>query len=109
MSKDDYTAAMNQTEKCLNESNNMFQDLDLIIAPCVDGEAQLGLDFSGNPRFSGLWTAIRLPTLNLPTHLGPNGLPVSIQLVGQYRGDDKFLSIAKWVLQKLGSPSLKIS
>ena len=109
MSNDDYTAAMKQTEKCLNESNNMFQDLDLIIAPCVDGEAQLGLDFSGNPRFSGLWTAIRLPTLNLPTHLGPNGLPVSIQLVGQYRGDDKFLSIAKWVLQKLGSPSLKIS
>ncbi|MBI37639.1 MAG: amidase [Alphaproteobacteria bacterium] len=109
MSYDDYSTAMKQTEKCLNESNNMFQNLDLIIAPCVDGEAQLGLDFSGNPRFSGLWTAIRLPTLNLPTHTGPNGLPVSIQLVGKYRGDDKLLGIAKWVLQTLGSPSLKSS
>ena len=72
----------------------------------VDGEAPEGLGYSGNPRLQAIWTAIRLPTISLPTHSGPNGLPVGIQLIGRYRDDDRLLSVAKWVLEKLGSPTL---
>ncbi|NNE83492.1 MAG: amidase [Alphaproteobacteria bacterium] len=102
----DYVAAMRQTEDCRQAASAMFDGLDILLAPCVDGEAPEGLAYSGNPRLPGLWTAIRLPAISLPTHTGPNGLPVGVQLIGRYRDDDRLLSVAKWVLEKLGSPTL---
>ncbi|MFT5180716.1 MAG: Asp-tRNA(Asn)/Glu-tRNA(Gln) amidotransferase A subunit family amidase [Alphaproteobacteria bacterium] len=106
MPYDDYVAAMRLTEDCRQQSDDLFDGLDVLLAPCVDGEAPEGLEYSGNPRLPGFWTAIRLPAISLPTHTGPNGLPVGIQLVGRYRDDDRLLSVAKWVLEKLGSPTL---
>ncbi len=106
MTYDDYVAALRLTEDCRQHSDAVFDGLDALLAPCVDGEAPEGLEYSGNPRLPGLWTAIRLPTLSLPTHTGPNGLPVGIQLVGRYRDDDRLLSVAKWMLDTLGSPTL---
>ena len=106
MTYDDYVAALRLTEQCRERSGAVFDGVDVLLAPCVDGEAPEGLEYSGNPRLPGLWTAIRLPTLSLPTHTGPNGLPVGIQLVGRYRDDDRLLSVANWVLETLGSPTL---
>ena len=103
---EDYVAAMRLTEDCRQQSDVPFDDLDILLAPCVDGEAPEGLENGGNPRFAGLWTAIRLPALSLPTHTGPNGMPIGIQLVGRERDDDRLLSAAKWVLEKLGAPSI---
>lgn len=103
---EEYIAAMRLTEDCRQQSDVLFDGLDMLLAPCVDGEAPEGLENGGNPRFAGLWTAIRLPALSLPTHTGPNGMPVGIQLVGRYRDDDRLLSAAKWVLEKLGGPSI---
>ena len=106
MPYEEYVAAMRRTEDCRQQSDAVFDGLDILLAPCVDGEAPEGLEYSGNPRLPGFWTAIRLPAISLPTHSGPNGLPVGIQLVARYRDDDRLLSAAKWVLDTLGSPSL---
>jgi len=106
MAYGDYIAALRLTEECRAQSDAVFDGLDVLLAPCVDGEAPEGLEYSGNPRLPGFWTAIRLPALSLPTHTGPNGLPVGIQLVGRYRDDDRLLLVAKWVLDALGSPTL---
>jgi Asp-tRNA(Asn)/Glu-tRNA(Gln) amidotransferase A subunit family amidase len=103
---EDYVAAMRLTEDCRQQSDTLFDDFDILLAPCVDGEAPEGLEGGGNPRFAGLWTAIQLPALSLPTYIGPNGMPVGVQLVGRYRGDDHLLSAAKWVLEKLETPSI---
>ncbi len=100
---DAYVAAMRVTEDCRQQSDALFDEHDVLLAPCVDGETPHGLAEGGNPRFAGLWTAIRLPAVSLPTHSGPNGLPVGIQLVGRYRDDDRLLSTAKWVMEKLGA------
>jgi Asp-tRNA(Asn)/Glu-tRNA(Gln) amidotransferase A subunit family amidase len=100
---DDYVAAMRLTEDCRHQSDGLFDDLDVLLAPCVDGEAPVGLEDGGNPRFAGFWTAIRLPAVSLPTHTGPNGMPVGIQLVGRYRDDDRLLQAAKWVQETLGA------
>jgi amidase len=103
---EDYVAAMRLTEDCRQQSDALFEGLDILLAPCVDGEAPEGLENGGNPRFAGLWTAIQLPALSLPTYRGPNGMPVGIQLVGRYRDDDRLLSTAKWALEKLGALSV---
>jgi Asp-tRNA(Asn)/Glu-tRNA(Gln) amidotransferase A subunit family amidase len=44
--------------------------------------------------------------VTLPTHRGPNNLPVGIQLVGQRYDDDRMLACARWVWQKIGAPEL---
>jgi len=108
MNYSDYIKAITQTEKCRQDLDKIFDNVDVLIAPCVDGEAPIGIEYAGNPRLPGLWTAVRLPSINLPTHIGPNGLPVSIQVIGRYRADDRLLSTSKWMLQKLGSPTLDL-
>jgi Asp-tRNA(Asn)/Glu-tRNA(Gln) amidotransferase A subunit family amidase len=43
-----------------------------------------------------------LPTITLPTHIAPNGLPVGIQLVGHRYRERPLLGVAAWVLDKVG-------
>jgi amidase len=45
MNYDDYVAAMRQTEDCRQAAGAMFDGLDILLAPCVDGEAPEGLAF----------------------------------------------------------------
>jgi Asp-tRNA(Asn)/Glu-tRNA(Gln) amidotransferase A subunit family amidase len=40
----------------------------------------------------------------LPTHRGPNNLPVGIQLVAQRFDDDRLFAAARWIWQKIGAP-----
>jgi Asp-tRNA(Asn)/Glu-tRNA(Gln) amidotransferase A subunit family amidase len=42
----------------------------------------------------------------LPTHRGPNGLPVGIQLVAPRYDDRGLFACARWVWQQLGAPEL---
>jgi len=42
--------------------------------------------------------------LTLPTHRGPAGLPVGIQLVAPMLGDFRLFDSARWVWEKLGGP-----
>src|SRR2546422_71028 len=65
----------------------VFEDFDLLLAPCVPGEAPASLESTGDPRLQRLWTALHVPALILPTHQGPGGLPVGIQLVAPMLGD----------------------
>ncbi len=80
----------------------VFDDVDVLLAPCVQGEAPIGLDFTGEPRFQEFWTALHVPTISLPTHKGPNGLPVGIQLVAPLYQDERLLQAAHFVYRQLG-------
>jgi Asp-tRNA(Asn)/Glu-tRNA(Gln) amidotransferase A subunit family amidase len=42
----------------------------------------------------------------LPTHRGPNGLPVGIQLVAARHADELLFGCARWIWQQLGSPDM---
>ena len=84
----------------------MFDEADVVLAPCVNGEAPRGLGETGDPGFQAIWTILHVPALSLPTHRGPNGLPVGIQLVGMRRADQKLLACARWIWQRLGSPDM---
>jgi amidase len=80
---------------------------DALLTPCVQGEAPQGLHYAGDPSFQALWTLLHVPALGLPTYRGPNGLPVSIQLVGAHHADARLLSIgaAVWRLFDSSFPS----
>jgi Asp-tRNA(Asn)/Glu-tRNA(Gln) amidotransferase A subunit family amidase len=40
----------------------------------------------------------------MPTHRGPNGLPVGIQLVAQRHDELRLFACAHWIWQRLGTP-----
>jgi Asp-tRNA(Asn)/Glu-tRNA(Gln) amidotransferase A subunit family amidase len=83
---------------------SLFADVDLILTPCATGEAPHGLESTGDSTFQGLWTLLRVPTITLPTHRGPNGLPVGIQLVAPLYEDARLLRFARWVENTLAVP-----
>ena len=93
----DYRAALALTEECRHRLDGLFEDRDALLAPAVNGEAPLGLDYAGDPAFQALWTMLHVPAITLPTHRGPNGMPVGIQLVALRGKDDLLLSVAEWV------------
>jgi Asp-tRNA(Asn)/Glu-tRNA(Gln) amidotransferase A subunit family amidase len=106
MAHADYLAALRLGEDCRARLSEIFADLDLLLAPCVNGEAPHGLGETGDPGFQAIWTILRTPALSLPTHRGPNGLPVGIQLVGRQHDDRHLFACARWVWQQLGAPEL---
>jgi Asp-tRNA(Asn)/Glu-tRNA(Gln) amidotransferase A subunit family amidase len=63
----------------------------------------LGLDSTGDPGFQAIWTILHVPTMSLPTHRGPRGLPVAIQLVGARHDDQRLFACARWVWERLQS------
>jgi amidase len=99
----DYLAAIRLGESCRAQLPAVFEDFDILLAPCVNGEAPAGLESTGDPGFQAIWTILHVPTMSLPTHQGPRGLPVGIQLVGRRYDDARLLACARWVWERLGS------
>jgi len=53
-----------------------------------------------------MWTALHTPTMTLPTHRGPNNMPVGIQLAAQRYDDERLFAVAGWIWDKIGTPEL---
>jgi Asp-tRNA(Asn)/Glu-tRNA(Gln) amidotransferase A subunit family amidase len=102
----DYVAAWRRIEQCRALLPSVFEGLDVLLVPCVPGEAPKGLASTGDPSMQAMWTALHTPTMTLPTHRGPNNLPVGIQLVAQRYDDDRLLACARWIWDKIGAPDM---
>jgi Asp-tRNA(Asn)/Glu-tRNA(Gln) amidotransferase A subunit family amidase len=103
VSLDELNAAIRVAEQCRTALDGAFGDMDLLLAPCVDGEAPCGLESTGEHHFQSLWTTVDVPTSSLPAHRGPNGLPVSIQLVARPLHDIDLLGFTRWIAHALAS------
>lgn len=73
------------------------QGVDLWLAPAAPGAAPKGLDSTGDPIMNLPWTHAGLPTLTLPAGKNEWGLPLGIQLVGSWYGDEELLCWAKGI------------
>ncbi len=69
----------------------------MLLTPSAAGEAPVGLQSTGDPRFNSIWTLAWTPCVTLPAGTGPAGLPLGIQLVGRRFGDEALLDAASWV------------
>lgn len=74
----------------------VFQRFDAILTAPATGEAPKGLGFTGNPIFCSLWTFIGTPAIALPVSKSRNGLPLGVQLIGNYQEDEKLLNMAAY-------------
>lgn len=102
----DYIKAKNLQAELRLSIADYFQNFDAILAAPATGEAPQGLDFTGNPIFCSLWTFIGTPAIALPVGKSTNGLPLGIQLIGNYRDDEKLLNLAEFAEQRFKADKL---
>ncbi len=100
--RESYIAALKRVGQCRRHTMRLFDDVDVLLAPTVNGEAPVGLADTGDHRFQSIWTQLRTPAITLPTHAGPNGLPVGVQLIANYQKDSSLLAIAQRIFNVLG-------
>jgi Asp-tRNA(Asn)/Glu-tRNA(Gln) amidotransferase A subunit family amidase len=101
VSKSRYDEARSLARTCRAQLEDVFRDLDVIVAPSVHGEAPAGMA-TGDPLFQRTWTLLHTPCVHLPTAKGPHGLPVGITVVSRIGNDRALLHAADWIHAQLG-------
>ena len=86
---------------CQNNFAEALGDLDILVTPSAPGEAPAGLEWTGDPVFNYLWTALHVPCITVPAGAGRNGLPLGVQIIGRRGADRATLAWAQWVAATL--------
>jgi Asp-tRNA(Asn)/Glu-tRNA(Gln) amidotransferase A subunit family amidase len=98
-----YVEAIETAEAFRHHLDDLFGEVDVLLTPSACGEAPEGLGSTGDPSFNSIWTLAWTPCVTLPAGVGPNGLPLGVQLVGPRFGDEALLDIAAWTETKLAT------
>ena len=80
---------------------DIFNGLDVLVAPSAVGYAPSGIAATGDPLFNRIWTLLRTPCVHLPSGLGPRGLPVGVTIAGPIGADRSTLLAADWIHARL--------
>lgn len=91
-----YVAARFLQKKLRNSIAAYFDDFDAFLMAPASGEAPMSQVSTGDPIFCALWSFLGTPSITIPAGKSKNGLPLGIQLIGNYRCDAKLLSAAKF-------------
>ena len=91
-----YIAAKFLQKKLRTSIGTYFDKFDAFLMAPASGEAPKSLASTGDPIFCALWSFLGIPSITIPAGKSKNGLPLGIQLIGNYRGDAKLLSVAKF-------------
>jgi len=97
----DYLEQRRRMARARQEFTTIAQRYSAVMAPAAPGEAPPGLDATGDPVFSRMWTLLHVPTFNLPVSKGPNGLPVGVQFIGGIDGDLALLGLGPRIAECL--------
>lgn len=96
-----YLAALETAAEARSAMDDLFGAYDALLTVSAGEEAPPGTA-TGNYAFGALWTTLHVPCLTVPGRVGPNGLPVGVQLIGR-RGDDRrLMAIAGWAAPRIG-------
>ena len=88
--------------KKLGLQQNIFDEIDVIVAPSSLGEAPLLSEGNtGSPVCSTIWSLCGFPCLTIPALVSKNNMPIGVQLIGKPECDDKLLGIGVWLMEKL--------
>jgi Asp-tRNA(Asn)/Glu-tRNA(Gln) amidotransferase A subunit family amidase len=79
-----------------------MEGLDALVTPSAPGQAPAGLEWTGDPAFNLIWTALHVPCVTVPAGAGPDGLPLGIQIVTRIGEDRQALAWAQWVGAAIG-------
>lgn len=87
---------------CKAQLKELFNKFDLLLAPAARGEAPVGLQSTGDPLLSRIWSALGNPGIVIPWSRGPKGLPVGVLFTADYFNDKKLLHLVDWIEKQRG-------
>ena len=93
----DYLAMRRTAALAREQARALFADVDVLLYPPADGEADPGLADSGSPRFGAIWSLLHLPCVAFPVTRGPANLPLGAQVIGPYGEDERTLAAAAFL------------
>ncbi len=97
----DYNLALERRRAVRKGLDELFaQRYSAILTPATTGTAPPP-ETTGDPVFCTLWTYCGMPALSLPLMQGADGLPLGVQLVGQYGDDARLLRTARWLERRV--------
>lgn len=96
-----YESACNEARRLRERLSLVFGGVDALLTPSTIGEATRGLDTTGDPLFNKVWTLLHAPCVHIPSGLGPQGLPLGIQVVALRGRDVHLLRVAEWIETQL--------
>ncbi len=118
-------AALRATERVAVKANRVFDDVDVLLTPTtahrppatgiLSGTGSIEASLRAMPAiaYAAIWNVAGNPAAAVPRGLGPDGLPLSVQLVGPTDGEEVLLSLAAQVEQaapwpKVAEPPTKV-
>jgi Asp-tRNA(Asn)/Glu-tRNA(Gln) amidotransferase A subunit family amidase len=78
------------------------EQIDLWVCPPALGAAPAGIHATGDPNMNLPWTHAGMPALTLPAGCAADGMPLGLQLVGRFGGDEQLLVWANQLAERLG-------
>lgn len=89
-----YDAARRASKIARRKTQDIFSEVDILLAPSAPSFAPIGFDGTGVPTFNKLWTLLGTPSANIAGLRAKNGMPLGIQAIGKFGSDKNLLSIA---------------
>jgi Asp-tRNA(Asn)/Glu-tRNA(Gln) amidotransferase A subunit family amidase len=74
--------------------DEVFDTVDMLLAPSAEGEAPAGLGSTGDPVFNRMWSLLGNPCVHVPLGAGAGGMPVGVTLIGPRWSDARTLAVA---------------
>lgn len=96
--------ALAQRDRIATAFASVWDEVDVLLVPVVDGPPPLGLGSTGDPLLCRGWTALGYPTMTLPSPPGADGIPIGWQLVGPTHHDARLVAPARQLLDAIIPP-----
>ena len=96
-----YSRALERRQQFITDMRLLAERVDVLLTPSTPTPSLPDRTNTGNTMFQGPWTSCGLPAITLPSGLAASGLPLGIQLVGAYFGEDRLLAAARWCEREL--------
>lgn len=99
VSEKDLEEARKQQKELREKLETTMRELgiDLWVTPAAPGPAPEGISATGDPAMNMPWTNAGLPSVSVPSGRADNGLPLGLQLIAPFMGDELLLSWANGI------------
>jgi Asp-tRNA(Asn)/Glu-tRNA(Gln) amidotransferase A subunit family amidase len=97
--KDQYIDALGLAEEITGAIDAALDPCTGTLTPATPAVAPEGLESTGSPIFSTLWSLCGVPAISLPLLTGENRLPLGLQIVAARGRDQALVQTAHWLEQ----------